>query len=540
MDAQTFAPAVELRDLTVRFPSADRPALGPISLSIDRGERVLLVGPSGCGKSTLLLALTGLIPNHVPAEVGGAISAPPTIAQLFQDADQTLCGMSVEDELAFALENKGVPEADIHARIADILARLQIPDHWRRRSCATLSGGERQLIALASVVIQDADLLIADEPTAQLAPMAAARLQALIARPRPGQSILIVDHRFDGLVEHIDRIVGLDRDGRIRANGPPRTVLRDDYDRFVASGVWVPPASQLDRRLAEAGRQLPVAPLSLSEVLASTADGKGTRAAVASFVDISVSPPRHPASRTPVVELANADCAPFLAKPVLREVSLSLFAGEIAGLVGRNGSGKTTLGATLAGVLPVRAGRRTGEPGGIAFQRPDSQFLAGRVWDELSLGLSKRLSPSVRTAQVSNAIEQWRLGGLEDLHPLSLSAGQKRRLACAALTIGRRWPLIVLDEPTAGLDAAGAKDVHRWVTDLAAEATAILLITHDLDFAATICQRLLVLADGRIAADGNAADLFTDRTIMDAAGLTEPAFVLAQRWLAERPDLARR
>ena len=223
---------------------------------------------------------------------------------------------------------------------------------------------------------------------------------------------------------------------------------------------------------------------------------------------------------------------------MLHDISLTLYAGEITGLVGPNGAGKTTLGAALAGVLPLRAGRRHGHAGGIAFQRPDSQFLTGRVWDELDLGLPKRLPPPTRTETIRDTIDRWGLGGLEQHHPLELSAGQKRRLAFAVLTIAKRWPMVVLDEPTAGLDGAGAEEVARQVMDMAADDTAILLITHDLAFAATTCHRLLVLADGRIAADGPASDVLADRSVLDTAALDEPAFMPAVRWLSEDSDHA--
>ncbi len=550
---ETEAPVVSLDDVCVRYPFAAREAVGQLSLELRRGERVLLIGPSGSGKSTLLLALTGIIPDHVPAKVTGRIAlfGEPVdlrsaaawshrVALFFQDADQTLCGMRVEDEIAFALENRGLAEAEIHERIASVMDELKLPQAWLQRPSIMLSGGERQLVALASAVAQDADLFIADEPTAHLAPEAAKRFHRLVAEPRPGQTILVVDHRFDGLIEHIDRIVALGPDGAILADGPPRHVLRKDHARLRTHSVWTPPASELDARLAAAGCELAIPPLSVAEALTSLlpSESGAARQAVETFV-ADASPPARPRpdqghDNDPVVRLDRAACAPFLSKPVLSEISLALYAGEIAALVGPNGAGKTTLGATLAGVLPVKAGRREGPPGGIAFQKAESQFLTGRVSDELAASLPKRMPAAEKATRVPDTLKEWDLGGFEERHPYELSEGQKRRLALASLTMTDRWPLIVLDEPTAGLDAAGAGNLAEHIAAMREAGKAVLLITHDLDFAARLADRLTVLAEGRILADGDPDELFADDTLMRRAGLKTPGYIAAARWLAER------
>jgi energy-coupling factor transport system ATP-binding protein len=542
------SPVAALCDVSVCYPFAARDAVGPVSFTLNRGERVLLLGPSGSGKSTLLLTLTGLVPNHVPADVRGGIAlfgepvaARTTadwalkVAQFFQDADQTLCGMSIEDEIAFPLENRGVPEAEIHRRISEVMAELLLPEAWRRRSSAALSGGERQLVALASALVQNADLFIADEPTAHLAPEAAERFHRILAKPRPRQTVLVVDHRFDGLIEHVDRIIALGPNGTVCAEGPTRRVLRENLGRFRELGIWCPPAIALDALLMEAGHKRPLAPLSVAEALPTRCDER-SRAAVRSFLSAYGPTARAPqtAASEPIVGLQNADCAPFLARPVLRGISLSLRAGSCAALVGPNGAGKTTLGATLAGILPVKSGRRFGPLGGVAFQRPENQLLTGRGGDEIASSLPRSLSAEAQARQVSQALARWDLCGFEDRHPYELSQGQKRRLALASLTVSDRWPLIVLDEPTAGLDAAGAASLAGYIVAMRAGGKAILLITQDIDFAATVADRLIILAAGRIAADGDPASILADTGRLRRAGLSAPAYLPAARWLAER------
>jgi energy-coupling factor transport system ATP-binding protein len=179
------------------------------------------------------------VPNSIPATVSGDIRLfgadvrtrqpwdwAAQVAQYFQDADQTLCGMRVEDEIAFALENRALPPMRIAERVAEAMGRVGVPESWRSRPSSTLSGGERQLVALAATLVQDASLFVADEPTAHLAPQAAGRLQALLTECGPDRSVLIVDHRLEGLIQQIDRMIVLGRNGTIIADGHPRTIFR--------------------------------------------------------------------------------------------------------------------------------------------------------------------------------------------------------------------------------------------------------------------------------------------------------------------------
>ena len=529
-----LAGAIEYDAVAVRYPHCDRPAVGPVGLALRRGERVLLLGPSGCGKSSLLLAATGLIPHSIPAEVSGAIRlggaavgtrAPADwsrhVAFAFQDADQTLCGMRVEDEIAFALESRALPEPEITARVTAVLQRIGIPEAWRHRRTATLSGGEKQLVALAATLAQESALLLVDEPTAHLAPQAADRLHRLLLERNSGQAILLVDHRLDGLIAAIDRVVVLDGAGQVLAEGPPRMLFREQHHALKARGIWSPLASHLDAALIAAAVVLDPAPLTLDEILASLP--MQAKPIVAAFVAERVGAATQ-SHGYPLVRLESADCAPFLGPVVLRNVSLEIRAGEVLGILGANGAGKSTLGACLAGALRLKAGRRSGPIGGIAFQRPETQFTEGSVLEEVMAVSGDR----IRSMQILN---RWGLAQVARTHPYLLSQGQKRRLALASLTATDHWPLLVLDEPLAGLDANGAAEVERDIERLRGEGRAVALITHDMDFALKVCPRAIVVGEGGILAEGPTPLLLRDQALLTRAGLLPPAIAPALRWL---------
>ncbi len=518
-------PAVDCAGVAVRYPDAARDAVGPVSLRVRRGERRLLLGPSGCGKSTLLHSLTGLIPASIPAARRGEIrlfatesgSRSPAdwsdrVAILFQDPDQTLAGFTVADELAFGLENRALPPAAIEAAVADALRRAGLPPDWRDRRIATLSGGQKQIVALAAVLAQRPDLVLADEPTASLA-TAAARLMGehLLA---PGQSALIVDHRLGPILERIDAVTVLDETGLVLVDGPPDRMFGKHGADLAARGIWTPLAVRLRLALAAQGHVLPPV-WQLAELIAHLPPGADARGLVA------------PAPRShgvPVLRLERASCAPPFGPVVLEGMDLTLHAGEVLGSLGPNGAGKTTLGVAIAGLAPLRAGRRIGPQGAMAFQIPEAHFATDTALGEL-------VEMGVTPDRARSVLSQWGLSDPAGQHPYTLSMGQKRRLALAALTATDRWPVLVLDEPTAGLDHAGSLVVARRIRALAALGRSVVLITHDADFALSVCDRIAVLADGRIVADGAPAVVLRDADLLARHGLAPPeaAPVLEER-----------
>lgn len=523
-------PAAEWRGVAVRFPDADRDAVGPVDLRVAPGERVLLLGPSGSGKSSLLMALTGLIPEAVPAEVQGArliagqdagsrraADWSDRVAFLFQNPEANLCGFTAFAEVAFSLEQRGLPDAEIRSRTAAALAAMGFSEADGARRAVALSGGEKQRLALAALIAQGADLMLVDEPTAHLDGAATARLAAVLDGLGPDRAAVIVDHRLDGLIERVDRVAVLDGTGRLVAEGPPRRVFRDHAARLDALGVWTPVAAGLHAALAAGGIVLDTPPLTVDEVLAAL-PRHGERAAAALAAWLAAQAPRPAPPGAEVVRLDRAACRAPDGRTVLRDVSLSLRAGEVLALVGRNGAGKTTLALALAGLARLAAGRREGAAGGLAFQNPDLQFVAGSALDELRASL-----PGGEEAPARRALAAWGLSDVATQHPLSLSEGQKRRLALAAVALVPGWRLVALDEPTAGLDAQGAEVLAGFVQGLAAEGRAVVIVSHETDFVARVADRVAVVDDGAIAFCGAPAALFDDPGLMARAGLAAPA-----------------
>jgi energy-coupling factor transport system ATP-binding protein len=510
--------------VALRHDGAARDAVGPVSLALREGERVLLLGASGVGKSTLLLAATGLFPGAIPGARRGVIRlcrrpveerSPAEWADacgfLFQDAAQTLAGFTVRDEIAFGPENRGVPGPQIPGLVADAMARAGLPRSWGDRRVTTLSGGERQAVALAALLAQGAPITLADEPAASLAPAAAGRMKTLLLSP--GRTTLVVEHKPGAILGHVDRCVALGRDGRVMAEGAPQDMMAAHGAALAEAGVALP----LETRLRLACPDLLDPRLSLRDALKRVSPDEAQRLRDAIL-------PAPIATGEVLARLDGAACAPAFGPVVLRAVSLTLRAGEVLAILGPNGAGKSTLAACLAGLSRLRAGRRAGAPGAVAFQNPEAHFSRDSARAEIEgLGL-----PPERAARI---LDDWGLAAVARRHPFTLSQGQKRRLSLALLAESGRWPLLILDEPTAGLDGAAEAALGRRIRALAREGRGVAVITHDMDFALSVADRAVLLDRGAVAFDGPCRALMRDDALLSEVGLAPPEAAPVLDWL---------
>ena len=495
--------------LTYWYPDAAAPALRDLDWAIAPGELVTVTGPSGSGKSTLLRCLNGLTPHFSGGVFDGVVTVaghdtrqynPRALARLtgfvFQDPEAQVVASRVDDELAFGMEQLGVPPLTMRKRVEEVLDLLGIAA-LREREMATLSGGERQRVAVAAALALQPSLLALDEPTSQLDPWGAEEVLAALTRLNEdlGLTVVLAEHRLERVVGHSDRLVVLDPDGRIARDGPPRVVLSQiDAD-------LLPPLLALGRRL---GWQ-PL-PLSIKEGRAAQRRDEAT-GRVAAPPPSDPSPPGGP----PLIALQRVS-AGWERRAVLREIDLEVRPGELLAVMGRNGSGKTTLLRVIAGFHRPRSGRvildgqdtAALHPADIAQtvgylpQNPSSLFFAETLWDELAFTLKHQRGATLDPRVILAALGLAHAAGR---NPRDLSGGERERAALATILVGAPR-LLLLDEPTRGMDAVRKRALADLLARLRDDGVAIFLATHDVELVAAMASRVILLGDGRIVADG--------------------------------------
>ncbi len=523
--------------VSYRYPEADDWALNGLDLTVHRGESVLVAGASGSGKSTLCRACIGLIPHFHHGEWVGKVSVEGLntrdhpVYQLFrhaglvfQNTDAQLFNQTVESELTYGLESLGMTATEIEERLAwaSDLAEL---DTLMGRSPHTLSGGEKQRVALGAILALKPRLLLLDEPFTHLDPEGTEELRRILRMMKSEEmALVIVEHRLHEIIRDVDRIIVLHQ-GKIAVEGSPHQVLAGDLSCY---GLNLPPLVRLFREAS-----LDETPLSVDEALDAINELKNRGRLTPSSIQFleQANPPLHASSRTstPIVQ-AEAIGFNYQDRSVLRNLHFKLLEGECVALVGRNGAGKTTLIKHLNGLLKPHQGLLTilgqdtrGRPVsalsrhvGFVWQNPNDQLFRPTVREEVLTG-PKALG-SYDPSWCEELFTRFGLVPFLERSPFTLSEGQKKRVSfAAALAVKPR--LVVLDEPTAGQDEHFRRELARFIFELQGEGRTIVLVTHDLEFAAEHASHWLVLADGRITADGPPEAVMADSEAMTQAGL---------------------
>ena len=515
LSARAASPPLSAEGLGYRYPNAERGALEGVTLEIGVGEFVVLAGRSASGKSTLLRAACGLVPHFHGGELSGAIriagldtaeagpgELAPAVGYVAQEPETQVVSTTAAAEIELPLELRG-DRAGARARaVEEVALALAIP-HLLERTVDTLSGGELQRVALAAALVTRPALVLLDEPTSQLDPVAGDELIWLLRRLNEewGVAVLLAEHRLERCLAAADRVVAM-AGGRVACDAPPRRFL--DW-ALGADPALATPAARL---FSLAGIEpLPVGVRDARHILSSTGHPPGTTSPPVSRGEGAtpggVGGPAAAAdalvARDLWVELDRGDSL----HDVLRGIDLRLGRGERVALMGRNGAGKSTLLRAAAGLIAPAAGK-VEVPGEMALltQSPGDFLVRERVGDEL---------PGETGAA---ALETVGLEGAAERDPRDLSGGERQRLALAVALAGRTGGeslpgLVALDEPTRGMDRARKEELTELITSLSAAGAAILVATHDVEFAASFAARVVLLGDGEVIAAGAAEEVLS-------------------------------
>lgn len=493
--------SVSWRAAAFAYPDGP-PVLGPVDLEVEPGSIALVVGESGSGKSTLLRTINGLVPHSSGGRFSGDVLAggrsitthrPRDLADVVGFVHQTPEAQfvvdHVEHDIAFVLENLGTDEATMRRRVEEVLDALGVA-HLRDRSPATLSGGERQRCALAGALASGPQVLVLDEPTSMLDPQGADDVMAALRRLNDdlGTTVLLAEHRLERAGPLADRALVVEA-GMVVADGQPSQVL--------ATLVGAPPVTHLGRLL---GWDPP--PLTVRDARAAL-----RRHGVPDALAAALQLPPAPTTAEPgdLLVAAHGVSVAHGARTVLRPMDLEVHQGEIVAVLGRNGAGKTSLLRVLAAAQGTSSGTLEARvPVAYVPQEPDSLLFSTTVRGEVTatLDLLGRKDP----AAVDRWLDRLRLHDLAERHPRSLSVGQRQRVAIAAVAVGDA-PVLVLDEPTRGIDATSRAALESALTDHAAAGGAVVLATHDIELAARVATRVVVLGDGEVVAQGGAREV---------------------------------
>ena len=539
-------------------------ALKDIDLSVEEGTFVGLIGPSGAGKSTLASAITGAIPHHYRGRLFGSTlvagldtceasltDIAKVAGSVLQDIDAQMVASVVEDELLFGLENFGIDHREIEGRIASALDAVGIAD-LRHREIATLSGGQKQKVAIAAILAMTPRVIVMDEPTSALDPASARDVFEVLRRAKEltGMTVILIEQTVALLAEYCDRVVVIDQ-GRIALDGTPTDVFSHG-ETLRAIGVDTPRTVRISNSLAEAG-------LVPNDSPALTLDGAESLVAGILAPGLSESSPIVPRTlgdrpdarntvdeRPIIVDVAGAAYSYGTGQAGIEGIDLTVRAGEILAVVGQNGAGKTTFTKLLNGLIKPSAGvvriagldtRMTpvsalASHAATLFQNPDRQLCRNTVVEEISFGLELQGAPADTARERARHVAAT-FGLPENASPFNLSRGQRQMVALASV-VALEPELIILDEPTSGLDYRECMTVMETVRQRALDGAAVVMVCHDMEVVSDFADTLAVMTEGRLIEVGPSREVFANDALLAHARIAAPCVPALGKRLAAR------
>ena len=534
---------IELKDFSFQYKAQSEPTLKNLNLTIYKGEKVLIVGPSGSGKSTIGQCLNGIIPNIYKGTSSGQFliqgkeafdlsiyEKSHLVSTVLQDTDGQFIGLSVAEDLAFALENDMVDLGTMKERVqswAERLDLMKLLDHRPQ----DLSGGQKQRVSLAGVLIDESPILLFDEPLANLDPKSGQDIIDLIDQihEEQGTTTIIIEHRLeDVLYRPVDRVILINQ-GQVLFNGSPDELLRTTL--LAENGIREPLYLTTLRQLGQDINQLEhldrLEDIELTGVNRSIPEATFTKTG----------------ETEELLKLEQISFAYQENHPILKNISLSIPKGQRLAIVGKNGAGKSTLAKAICGFIATEGQytsrgedikqesvKERAERVGYVLQNPNQMISTNMIFDEVALGLRLRgISEEDIKERVYQALKTCGLYEFRKWPISALSYGQKKRVTIASiLVLGPE--ILVLDEPTAGQDQRNYTDIMEFLDSLQEKGHTIVMITHDMQLMLDYSDRALVVSDGQILADLSPAELFTHPDILQGANLKETSiFALANR-----------
>lgn len=538
-------PAVSIKDLKFRYRGEKSLALDGVSLEIPKGEFLVIMGASEAGKSTLAACFNGLIPHYMKGKIKGEVtvlgtntaeSSVPQLAEnvgiVFQDFEAQLFSTNVELEIAFGPENFAVPREEIGRRIEENLAYVGLED-FRNRPPFTLSGGQKQKLAIASVLAMQPSILVMDEPTTDLDPISKQGVFDITnqLRLRDDITLIVVEHETEEAL-HADRI-GLIQDGKLVRIGKMRDILKE-VELLEELGVMPLGIPKFFKSMGHP--KLPLTPDEGIEVFKSSG--------------WQISDEKYDQLLEKETQAAQYDDQPLIqcrdlahtypnGVKALNGIDLDIFQGEVVAIVGQNGSGKTTLAKHLNALLLPTEGEvkingldsveqgvfKIGQKVGYVFQNPDHQIFSELVYDEVAFGPRLREVPEEEVnKRVVEALEAVGLTGFEQEDPFSLTKSGRQRVAVASV-LAVQPDVLILDEPTTGLDYKEQRSMMDMVRKLNEQGSTIIFVTHHMWVVAEYAQKVFVIKDGQILLAGTTREIFAQEETLKASFLRPPHFV---------------
>lgn len=521
---------LQIKDFCYRYESREDFTLKNISLDLEQGEMLLLAGKSGCGKSTLVKAVSGLLSRDANGEFSGEISLQSRdifqlsaeaiglmVGTVYQSPDDQLFAMTVSDEVGFALENQGLPDDEIQARVAEVLKVVSL-DSYSNSSIHKLSGGQRQRLALASILVTKPKLLILDEPVSQMNPQGVKSFMELLTRLNRDEkiSILMVEHRVNELAGYFRRLAVMD-DGRIIYDGEMEKAWRT-LAELEDSGLREPLTVKLCKALHLSG--LTAERREAARMLKEECNIKPGPAKLSKEVC---------GEGEVILQVDSLSYTyPGSEEPVLHNIDFKLYRAQITALMGYNGAGKSTLLDILGGLKETGAGnvllcgeaiRKALGRLGYLRQEPDLMLLADTVREELSWK-----NEGMTRAEMDVMLKKLKLTEYADDFPLALSKGQRLRVVLGAM-LAKKPQLLLLDEPTTGQDENSLGEIKRLLCDFRDGGGSVFICTHDIELASEIADRVIVMNRGNLIADDIPDRVLSNEKILQSGGLMRPVLL---------------